>query len=301
MKYDSFYIEKNLVVDQKDFEIVRLLYLPIIGVEASSFYCALVDEATLLQSARVRISQKELAYLLNISSQELIQAKEKLEAVGLINYFESDLYNSGLIEIRKPMDVKTFSNSIISKSLIAKIGQQRFDKILKHNAINNYSRSDYANKTKKFTEVFANEELGVFVSNNHDLRATQQIDLDDLENEKRLSPRDYIKHLTNLEPSPSQINMVSKLSDLGFTFNAINLFIDYSMKINKSIVCQYIEKIARDYANKNIKSDIDVENELQRALSYKISTNTQVDTQYLVRKSFKEESVLNWAELGFED
>ncbi|MBN0919637.1 DnaD domain protein [[Mycoplasma] gypis] len=275
MNYSSFYIEKNIVIDNSDFKNVRTLYSPIIGATASSLFFALLDEYDLnINDKRYKYKISDFINTLNINQNDFNLAKEKLEAVGLIQYYEADLYDAGLIQIKKPMDIKNFSQSLLSKHLIEKIGEERYNKIQHRSDFYQFDKSQYKNLSKNFFDIFEESNISTSELNRINYENTVNMTVTSIEELIKIAtPTDYCESLTNRSISPSQLKMINDLLSMGFNNYSINLFINFSWQKNNQIVVAYIEKIAMDYKMRKITNPEAIKRELESSLSIKKTLN----------------------------
>lgn len=145
--YDEFKIQKNRCLHTGDYENLSLLYLPLIGIDAFGLFLA-------LQSLPVNesFSHKTLYDLLNLQNIQIINnAKEKLEAIGLLDTFYSD--TKGFIYfLKEPLQKENFHKDLIlSHSLLNQVGEQLYEKLFKQQPL---SLRGYKKQTKKFSDVF---------------------------------------------------------------------------------------------------------------------------------------------------
>ncbi|MBU4690798.1 DnaD domain protein [Mycoplasma zalophi] len=270
MQYNNFYIEKNQYISQTDLENIRILYTPIIGMESVALYHYLLDEFNLTQNPRYEFSLDEVLNYLNCNIEILTDAKDKLEAVGLIRCFESPLFQNMIISLNKPLTIEQYQKSVLAKQLFKLIGEKKYEKIFFAQQLFTLNKDEYINTSKKYTDLF---ELKDNINLNFDKLHTE------IEKSKNinantnfgniLTPEQFIKQKTNQEPTIYHKKMIENLVNLGFLDEQINLFIDFSLKVNNQIVVNYVETIARDYATKNIMLTNDIKKELEITLEIK--------------------------------
>ena len=126
---------------------LTLLYQPIIGTNAVSLYC-------LFLSLPVGTAQRHhlLLQIVDGNMADLIKIRHRLEAVGLLDVYESDELVTYIL--KQPLSIKQFfSDAIMQAFLYVKVGAQDFN-ILKNMLIPT-ENSVVGNKmTKRFDEVF---------------------------------------------------------------------------------------------------------------------------------------------------
>ncbi|QJG67197.1 DnaD domain protein [Mycoplasma phocoenae] len=303
MKYSNFYIEKNTFIDNKDLEVVRAFYMPIIGNLAVSFYHSLLDELNFSANARDIFILKDFEKLLFTTNKELIEAKNKLEAVGLIKFFESDLFRNSIITICKPLNCEQYKNSILAKQLINKIGEERYEKLIYTSGVYAFDKSEYTNSSKKVTSLFKYESDTFEMPNKINEKISNTMTIQTKEDWiKNAQPSEFIKYLTNLEATATHLHMIQKMKKMGFGNGQINQFINYSVVINGNIVSAYIEKIANSFAQKQIFYFEEIQKELQAISAYKeAQKNKQNDKVYTMQNESFNEFLERYGLVGWDE
>ncbi|QJR44076.1 DnaD domain protein [Mycoplasma miroungirhinis] len=276
MLYNNFYIEKNYYINESDLENIRILYTPIIGIESVALYHYFLDEFNLVDNPRFQFSFKEITKHLNCDIDILHDAKDKLEAVGLIKCYESPLFKNAIISINKPLALKQFQQSLLAKQLFKLIGEKKYEKIFFSQQLFTLNKEEYINNSKKYTDLFElkdNKNTDLERINN-EMEKAQNININ-INSVNVLKPEQFIKQQTNKEVTVLQKKMIENLINLGFLDEQINLFIDFSLKVNDQIVINYIETIANDYAKKNIMLTNDIKKELDVIIEIKNYSKTK--------------------------
>ena len=112
-------------VTTEELQILILLYQPLIGPVATSFYLTLNTLATRGQGEEY--AHHFLLQMLNISMDDLIEFRHKLEAVGLIQVYCHKGDGTLAYSVRKPMQAKEFFNDgIINVFLNLKVGHPEY-------------------------------------------------------------------------------------------------------------------------------------------------------------------------------
>ncbi|MDC8915496.1 hypothetical protein [Metamycoplasma hyosynoviae] len=291
-----FYLQNSQEITNKDLSIIRAFYFPIIGNRATILYHLLVDISSLdkISKNNKKYDFQKISKLMQISIEEIYQVKEKLEACNLVKTY---LFNNNeiLIEIKKPMTANEFTkNTLMSKTLISKIGNELYSQLVTENAFYEYDTKSANDVSKKFYEIFKVEEcadddfevnFNFVASNNHEAC-------------KNLDSKKYVEYITNEKATQQHLVLINNLKKLNFDDAGINLFINYSVKINNSIVPNYILKIAKDYAKRNLLKFSEIDSELNFAINYKLQ-NQQSHFNYVL--SDQKESSQNSKKPGDKD
>lgn len=150
---DTFIVSGEGFCSSIDYQVLTLLYQPIIGVSAFNLYLTmmnLMDRQTLISEEYLH---SDLESLLNMKLESIERDRYKLEAIGLlVTFFTSDSFT---YEIRLPLNARSFVNDgILGQYLISAITKTRFKKILKVFKIRQPNRKQKYNISKSFNEVF---------------------------------------------------------------------------------------------------------------------------------------------------
>ncbi|TPR53890.1 DnaD domain protein [Metamycoplasma neophronis] len=261
-----FYIENSQDITNSDLQNLRMFYTPIIGPSAISLYQHLLDLHNLYNKDK-KYDFAETSEFLLLNEQLLFASKDKLEAVGLLKTYQLE---DGwlLFELIKPLNANEIANNPLMSNLIKdNIGENRYKEIVNAKANFSFKKENLKEVSKKYYEVFEIKEDILkprmtqfdFTISNYDNV------IDDFKSE------DFVENFTKLSISPSQKALIKKLRELNFNDTCINRFMNFSIKVNHAIVCSYVEKIAKDYANRNLFSADAIDTELSAAYFAKTS------------------------------
>lgn len=154
---DIYIVINKTLLNDYDRKLLITLYQPIVGYQAISFYFTLwsyLDKSELLSC---EWTHHHLMTNMGISLSEIIEARKRLEAIGLLKTFlKKDHMNTYLYELYSPISAKEFfNNPILSTSLYTTIGKLEFDKTLNYFKIPKLNLSNYEEITTNFNDVFA--------------------------------------------------------------------------------------------------------------------------------------------------
>ena len=133
-----------------------MLYQPIIGFPSVSVYFTLwsyLKKSTLMSK---EYSHYNLLSNMKINIIELNEAREKLEAIGLIKtYFKHDKVNQYIYELYSPLEaVEFFNNPILSTLLYTNLGPENYNDTLSYFEMPNIPLKGYENITSRLSDVF---------------------------------------------------------------------------------------------------------------------------------------------------
>jgi len=150
---DIFVVSGEGFCSSIDYQVLTLLYQPVIGDTAFTLYLTLMN----LMDRQSLISEEylhsDLESILNRKLDIIETDRYKLEAIGLlVTFFSADTFT---YEIKLPLSARSFINDgILGQYLIAGISKKRFKKLLKIFKISVPNKKQKYNISKAFNEVF---------------------------------------------------------------------------------------------------------------------------------------------------
>lgn len=209
---DSYVVNNKSVITEIDKKIIIDLYQPIIGHNAVSLYYTLLNDLENNNESEV-FTHHHLLSLMQLSLPEIKQAREKLEAVGLLKtYVKKENINNYIYVLYSPLPANEFLNHpILNIVLYNNIGKSEYTKIVENYKIPKLNIKDYTDITSSFDDVYASATSNSFMINNdlvsknvNNLSFSNKIDieylltsLNGLAREKTFT-KDIIDLLTNL-------------------------------------------------------------------------------------------------------
>ena len=154
------------VISQEDLKVLTLFYQPLLGAGAYSLYLTLYELSNLDTGISIEYTQQDILDLLNVKSKTHLQARHKLEALGLLVVFEN--LNEYVYSLRSPLSAKEFLNdTILGAYLQAEIGEDKVKKLIKLFRLGTINLTKYTNITKPFNEVYEVKEVELLNTGNH--------------------------------------------------------------------------------------------------------------------------------------
>ena len=153
---DNFVVINKTIINDNFRDLVVMLYQPIIGFPSVSVYFTLwsyLKKSTLMSK---EYSHYNLLSNMKINIIELNEAREKLEAIGLIKtYFKHDKVNQYIYELYSPLEaVEFFNNPILSTLLYTNLGPENYNDTLSYFEMPNIPLKGYENITSRISDVF---------------------------------------------------------------------------------------------------------------------------------------------------
>lgn len=306
MENSLFSIESHKYINFEDLKYIRKLYLPLIGSNSVVLFEYLNDIYEENNQNLFKLS--EICSHLQINISLVLESFEKLEAVGLVETWRNSSNNSFIFVLKKPNDFEIFNkNPLLKTHLISIIGQNEYDKLIFENKPKFKDRKNFINISKKYQDVFSNYFEQSFENNENystlDLNVETYLTHD--ENVANLPSSFFIKYLMKRNPSYYENQLINSLLKLGFKDNAINLFIDFSFKVNdERIVCSYILKIAQDFFTRSVLSFKEVQFELSVIQASKLRSNNKKQKEFDANESFvfkSNDSISKTKEISIKD
>jgi len=153
---DSYVVINKTVITDKDRKIISMLYQPIIGFTATSLYFTLIDDLDKQEIMSEDLTHHHLMSTMQLKLEDIIIAREKLEAVGLLKtYLKKNSINHYAYLIYSPISANEFFNHpILNIVLYNNLGKKEYEKVLNYYKIPRINLKDYEDVTKSFDDVF---------------------------------------------------------------------------------------------------------------------------------------------------
>lgn len=153
---DTYIVINKTLLNDYDRKLLITLYQPLVGYQAIGFYFTLwsyLDKSELLSC---EWTHHHLMTNMGISLSEIVEARQKLEAIGLLKTFlKKDHMNTYLYELYSPVSAKDFfNNPILATALYTAIGKLEFDKTIQYFKIPRFNLSQYQEISCNFNDVF---------------------------------------------------------------------------------------------------------------------------------------------------
>ena len=154
---DTFIVVNKTTLSDKDRNLLMLLYQPIVGSQAISLYYTLwsyLDKTEVLSS---EWTHHHILRDMMISNSEFIDAKTKLEAIGLIKtYVKKGNINNFVYELYSPISASEFiNNPVLNMAIFSAVGKLEYERIINYFKIPKINLKEYEDVTSKFSDIFA--------------------------------------------------------------------------------------------------------------------------------------------------
>ena len=158
---DTYIVYNRTILGDSDRKILILLYQPIIGSSAVSLYLTLWTYLDKTDTISSEYSHHHLMTCMRMKLKDIIQAREKLEAIGLIKtYQKKDNVNHYIYELFSPLEPSEFmKNPILSTALYHNVGDVIYKKMVGTFQLPTISTKGYEEITCKFKDIFESTNL----------------------------------------------------------------------------------------------------------------------------------------------
>lgn len=166
---DVYVVVNKTIINETERKRVSMLYQPIIGYTAVSLYFTLLDDLDKANLMSDDLTHHHLMSTMQLKLEDIVIAREKLEAVGLIKtYLKRDHVNNYVYLIYSPLSASEFLNHpILNVVLYNNLGKKEYDKIVNYYKVPRINLKDFEDITAKFSDVFTTAKGNLFIENDN--------------------------------------------------------------------------------------------------------------------------------------
>lgn len=153
---DTYIVRNRTIFSEHDRTILIMLYQPLIGSTAISLYFTLWAYLDKTEVLSLEWTHHHLMTNMRLKLEEILVAREKLEAIGLLRTLvkESNV-NEYIYELFSPLTPSEFfNNPVLATTLYNNVGKIEYEKIIEYFKLPRVSIKDYSDITKSFNDVF---------------------------------------------------------------------------------------------------------------------------------------------------
>ena len=153
---DNYIVINKSIITEEDKKILNMLYLAITGPLPIMLYNILLTDLDKSQIISEVENHAHLLSNLHISITELSDARNVLEAVGLLKtYLKKDTVNNYIYELYSPISsYEFFSHPIFNIVLYNNVGKKEYDKLVSYFKLPKINKDGYTETTHSFSEIF---------------------------------------------------------------------------------------------------------------------------------------------------
>ena len=217
---DSYIVKNATILNSESRLVLIKLYQPIVGSVAISLYFTLWSTLDANQIISMEYTHHNLMAEMRIKLEDILEAREKLEAIGLLKtYLKKGSVNSYIYELYSPLEPSEFiENPILATALASNIGKSTFSKIINIFKIPEIDLKGYTDVSTNFSDAFdVSEAIDIYEAKN--IRKVKQVDLTidekiDLNGLLEMIPSEILNHKTVTKETRSLIYKLSFIYNL---------------------------------------------------------------------------------------
>ena len=160
---DTYVVVNKTIFNDTERRIINMLYQPIIGSSAVNLYFTLWSFLDKNEIKSLEWTHHHLMVNMGLSLDLIIEAREKLEGIGLIKtFFKKNSVNNFVYELYSPISAYDFfNNPILNIALYNNLGKQEYEKTLSFFKVPRITLNGYEDVTCKFSDIY-----GTSIGNN---------------------------------------------------------------------------------------------------------------------------------------
>ncbi len=171
---DTYIVINKSIIEDEDRTVLTMLYQPIIGPLPVMLYFSLwadLDKSELMSTEH---THHHLATNMQLSLNEIKEARKKLEAIGLLKtFYKEENINTYIYQLYSPVKPSDFFNHpILNVVLYNNTGAKEYEKLKNYFKMPKINTSSFEDVTASFTDVFTSVPLTSYDIVNDDIRKT---------------------------------------------------------------------------------------------------------------------------------
>lgn len=181
---DKYQVVNRTIITSEDHKTLISLYEPIIGSSAVSLYFTLWRDLDNLKNISLEYNHHHLMTILKSDLKNIKQAREALEAMGLIKtYYKEGITNEYIYELYSPLSAREFFNHpIFNVVLYNNIGKFEYDILKKEYSIDVVDTTGFIDISKTLDATFKSvsmiEKFDTLERTSLDLNLDQGLDFE---------------------------------------------------------------------------------------------------------------------------
>ena len=173
---DTYVVVNKTIFNNNDRRILSMLYQPIIGSTAVNLYFTLWSFLDKNEVKSIEWTHHHLMVNMGLKLDYIIEAREKLEGIGLLRTFvKKDNVNKYIYELYSPVSgYDFFMNPVLSVALYNNLGKSEYEKTMSYFKNPRVIMSGYEDITCKFGDIY-DSNVGISDYNYDDIRREERI------------------------------------------------------------------------------------------------------------------------------
>lgn len=176
---DTYIVVNKSIITDYDKKILDMLYLPIIGPIPIILYKFFLSDLDKLELISKEYTHHHLLTNMHITMSEIVNARKKLEAIGLLKtYFSEGSINNYIYELYSPISPsELFNHPILNIVLYNNIGKNEYERLVNYFKMPKINTTNYQNITASFNEIFGSIPLTSYEVINDSIRKYNKLKL----------------------------------------------------------------------------------------------------------------------------
>lgn len=195
---DTYIVINKTILNDQDRKILTMLYQPIIGSVSTNLYFSLWSNLDRSELVSTEYTHHHLMSTMQLNLDEIIEARERLEGIGLLKvFYNGDNINHYIYELYSPVSsYEFFNNPILNTAFYSSVGKLEYEKTISYFSVPKINLKDYEEITCSFHEIFSSCALTP-IENNNNIRKLNKLGLSfvpkiDLSNILSLIPEEML-------------------------------------------------------------------------------------------------------------
>lgn len=177
---DTYKVFNRAFIENREKDVLVSLYQPIIGVLAVNLYLTLTNDlgSDLIESEY--LSHQHLIGLMGVNLDKIVEARKKLEAIGLLKtFFREDSVNNYIYVLYAPLGANEFLNHpILNVVLYNNLGKAEYENVVEKYRTKKIVTKDYQDITTSFDKVFTSVNGYAFTNSDIVDEKTRKIEIE---------------------------------------------------------------------------------------------------------------------------
>ena len=176
---DTYIVINKSIIDETDRKILTMLYQPVIGPLPIMLYFSLWSDLDKSKIMSKEYTHHHLSTNMHLTLDEVLEARRKLEAIGLLkSFYKEENINNYIYQLYSPKKAYDFFNHpILNVILYNNTGKKEYEKIKEYFKIPRININGYEDVTASFSEVFTSVPLTSYDILNDDIRQKNVLNL----------------------------------------------------------------------------------------------------------------------------
>lgn len=172
MPADTYVVVNKTIIDAEARKILTMLYQPVIGSLPIMLYFSLWSDLDKSEIISTELTHHHLITNMHISLDEIVEARKKLEAIGLMKtFYKEENINNYIYQLYSPINANDFFNHpILNVVLYTNLGKKEYQHLKSYFKIPRINTSSYEDITASFSEVFKSVPLTSYEVINDNIR-----------------------------------------------------------------------------------------------------------------------------------